>query len=918
MIHLRVRTEYSFGMTYAPITKVIARLKELKCTAAGIVDTSTWGHVHWVQACTDAGIQPMLGVECVVTDTDVATKMWFLATTTESLSELYHYTTRSHRQRLKTKFDSLPRLFHADVLAMSDGILKFAGTKLDGSFLKRVGAMADLNTTSLVRNTTLTELALAYALPLVTTSDNAYTRPEDKVAFEIISNAGTKMTPQWLEALPDDPMATAIAARCRECRLPMAPMVRMAGDLEAQCRAGIKARKLRWTKKYETRLTYELQIIKAKDYDSYFIVVADMVKYAKQHMLVGPSRGSAAGSLVCYLAGITEIDPVPPNLMFERFIDISRKDLPDIDLDFPDNKRHLVFEYMAEKYGAANVAHIGTMARFKPKSALIQVCKALGIPPSATGGVKAAMVERSSADARATHCLEDTFETTQPGKSFIAAYPNARLATELEGHASHTGTHAAGLLICNEPIERYATVDANGIAHIEKNAAETLGLLKIDVLGLRTLTVLEDSGVPIDWYHLPLTDAKTLANFNTGNLCGIFQFDGDAMRSIAYQLDVKSIIEVDAITALARPGPFAGGITHNYIQRAKGLQQYEALHPLVEPFMRHTYGLPIYQEQTLAIVREIGKFGWKEAAAIRKSIAKRMGVEFFNSYWSQFKEGAASHGIEEGDAAKIWQMIMTMGSWQMNRAHTYSYAVISYWTMYLKTHHPLEFAAATLRNAQDEDSAIELLRELSREGIAHVPFDMDNSQENWSVHNGKLLGGFLALKGIGTVKAKTFLDAREKGTLTPKQKEAIGKCPSLFGDIFPIRSRYQDWYDHPLAHGVGVEKLSYIIDLKTKLPHGSERACIGELVYKNPRNANEEANIKKRNGKLEVGPLLYMDLRVRDDTGTMGGRIGRFDWERLGLEMTEKVPLGAHLLIRAKFWNGFPYLFISNWTRLDV
>jgi DNA polymerase III alpha subunit len=615
------------------------------------------------------------------------------------------------------------------------------------------------------------------------------------------------------------------------------------------------------------------------------------------------------------LARITEVDPIPPKLYFERFIDVSRTDLPDIDLDFPDTKREMVFEYMRNKYGYNNIANIGTISVYKPKSALIQVCKALNIPQAATAGVKVAMVERSSADARASNCLEDTFNDTGAGQAFIASYPQARAAMLIEGHASHTGVHAAGLLVCNEEITNYAVVDANGIAHLEKGAAEDLGLLKIDVLGLRTLGILEDAKVPVDWYSLTFDDPATFDIFNKGRMCGIFQFEGNALRSISTRIKFNSIVEIDAVTALARPGPFAGGVTGKYIERMNGAK-YEPIHPIVEGFMSETYGLPVYQEQTLAIVREIGKFDWAETTSIRKAMSKRLGKEFFDKYWAKFRDGAASQGIEEKAAAETWETINTMGSWQMNKAHTYSYAVISYWTAYLKAHYPLEFAAANLRSAKDEESALLLLREMVREGIEFVPFDINLSEANWSVQDGKLVGGFLALKGVGESKAKKYIADRAAGKLTEKQIETLNKAPNIFNDIFPMQTLYKHLYEEPYKHGIAGE-ITKLIDIPEGLPHGEERIVIGELIYKNLRNANEEVNVKKRGGKVETGQLEYFDFRLRDDTDTIGGRIGRKEYLSIGVEMAQNIPIGAHLMMRVKFWNGIRYLFVYKWKRLD-
>lgn len=917
MIQLKIRTEYTFGQTFAPIPRIIERLKEMGVTAAGIVDlNSTWGHVPWFKACKEAGIQPLLGVDLVVSDEDAAHRMWFLAKNKSGLSELYRFTSKAHQQPLVTKAGSMPRLYRNDVRRMSKDVAIFAGDVVDSNFLQEAGAFIDLNPASRIITVRKKAIATQTGLPIVETSDNAYAFPHDKEAFEFCARGASKQTPQHIIDIDVNPIASVLAEESADLDLPVAPMIRAAGDLEQICRDGIKFRKMedRWTQEYEDRLQYELELIRSKDFESYFIIVADMVHYAKEHMLVGPSRGSAAGSLVCYTARITEIDPIPPKLYFERFIDVSRTDLPDIDLDFPDDKRQLVFEYMADKYGANNVAHIGTISQFKPKSALIQVCKSLNIPSSATGAVKVAMIERSSADSRANNCLQDTLETTEPGRQFIAAYPQAKAAMLLEGHASHTGVHAAGLLVCNDEITNYATVDQHGIAHVDKISAEHLGLLKIDVLGLRTLGVLEDSGVPIDWYALPFDDEATYDVFNQGRLCGIFQFEGNALRAISKDVRFETIVEIDAVTALARPGPFGGGVTDKYIKRKNG-EPYTPIHPLVESHMKETFGLPVYQEQTLAIVREIGKFDWKETSTIRKAMSKRMGKEFFDLYWEKFKVGAMSQGIGEKEARATWETINAMGAWQMNKAHTYSYAVISYWTAYLKAHHPLEFAAANLRNAKDEDSAIELLREMVREGIEFSPFDLELSEVNWSAKDGKLVGGFVALKGIGESKAAKLVEARNNNRLTPKQLEEIKKAENTFSDIFPFNTQFGHLYDDPQSNGIA-SKVSKIIDIEI-VPHGEERVFLAELIHKNLRNQNEEILIKKRGGKIEKDPLEFLDVRLRDDTGMIGGRIGRWDFKKIGRELLENVPVGAKLMVRAKFFNGIRYAFITKWKRID-
>ena len=911
MIQLRIRTEYSFGQTFAPIQRVIERLQSIGCTAAAIVDSSTWGHIRWFESCTAVGIQPLLGVESVVSDNDVATKMWFIAKSEPGLRELYRLTSLSHHQPLITQRGSLPRLYPSDIERMSPEIIRFAGDVTNGEWLAHVGATIDLNPSSRVLNAKKMNIGRDYGLSIVSTSDNSFAFEQDGQLFEVCSRGGMKPTPQYiLPSLDHQETAQRLAKECEGLRLPRAPMLHFDGNLEAECRAGIVTRKMQWSDRYEQRLQHELRTIWEKDFDSYFLVVSDMVRYAKQHMLVGPSRGSAAGSLVCYLSGITEIDPVPTGILFERFLDPSRSDFPDVDLDFPDEKRALVFDYMAERYGSEYVAKLGTISEFRPRSSLITVCKSLMIPVEASAAVKASIITRLAADSRADRCLEDTFATTEAGKAFIKLYPQAQIAEKLEAHASHTGTHAAGLMVCVEPITDFCTVGADGIAHIDKISAEKIGLLKIDVLGLRTLGILEDSGIDVDWYSLPLDDPAVYEVFNQQRMCGIFQFEGSALRAISRRIKFASLREIDAVTALGRPGPLDGGVTEEYLQRANG-KRYHAIHPLVEQQLSDTFGLPIYQEQTLSIVREIGGFNWKDTSAIRKAISKSMGREAFDKYWERFKTGAQERGIDEDDAIDIWRMIRA-ASYSMNRAHTYSYAVISYWCAWLKAYHPLEFAASNLRSAKDEESAVQLLREMVEEGVRYKAFDLDLSKENWSVKDGILIGGFSALKGIGEVKAAHFVELRNAGKLTEKDKKTIADSENVFNDLYPIRTRFKHLYDDPNGNDIGTGMIAIG---KLDGSQDGSYVYIGEIVEKRKRSANEEYSVKKRNGAFVSGPVEYLDLRIRDDTGQILTRIGRYDYERIGKDLAD-LPDGTCLLVRARFSIGFRFGQVQRWRLL--
>jgi DNA polymerase III alpha subunit len=350
---------------------------------------------------------------------------------------------------------------------------------------------------------------------------------------------------EWREAVPWGPQEAIdntykIAELCNAA-LPVAKMVSFKSDksLRQLCEDGAPYRNLDLDDEvYAARLKRELDTIASKQFEDYFFVIADMIAYAKRHMMVGPARGSSAGSLVCYLTGITDVDPIKHNLLFERFIDISRADLPDIDIDFQDDRREMVFEYLREKYGAEKVAHLGTVSRYKAKSTIAEVAKSLGVPAWAVNDLKGAIIERSGGDPRSNLCILDTLNDLDVGKKVLAKFPQMRVAAELENHARHSGVHAAGILVTEEPVSSYCSVSAaNGAAQINKKDAEDLNLLKIDALGLRTLSVLQDALEQVGWsrdqlLNYQLEDEAAFAVLNEERYAGIFQFEGHALQSV--------------------------------------------------------------------------------------------------------------------------------------------------------------------------------------------------------------------------------------------------------------------------------------------------------------------------------------------------------------------------------------------------
>ncbi len=907
MINLRVRTEFSFKNVFGPIGVVASALKG--ATHAAIVDTDTWGHVKWAAACKANGIIPLFGCELVVEQPDGRKPTcWVLAKDTRALYRL----------------SSAARVEGADVEALlradgGKGLIRFAGAALtDPSTFDYV----DINPGSRLSQLAAINLAKATRKPLVMTSDAYYPLEAHRAAF-LAMGGRERTTPQHLltdrkavlAAIPSLSPAQLNAAIARTgeiaalcaTSLPTAPLIEVAGDIRKVAEKGRRSRLKRkhlasWPKVYADRLERELVAIEQKKYQSYFLVVADLVMWAKNHMLVGPGRGSSAGSLLCYLVGITEVDPIVHGLLFERFIDLSRPDLPDIDIDFSDTKREMVFEYASKTYGKENVARIGSVNTFKPRSLMQSTFSRLGIPDHERFDLVNVLIDYSSGDERYGKGIEDTFKKTEIGQRFTAKYPEAAVITEIENHASHTGVHAAGMIVSMEPVSDYCTV-VDGVAHIDKPDAEKLNLLKIDALGLRTLGVIEDSGVVSaeELYGLTLDDPKVLKVFNDKKFSSVFQFEGMAQRSVAAMIHVDSFRALDQITALARPGPLGGGAAQKYIERKKGKEPIAYHHPTLENVLGDTYGVVLYQEQVMRIVRELGQFSWEDTATIRRGISSSKGEEFFNQKEALFVAGAATIDIDKPTATKIWKEICTFGAWGMNASHTCSYAIISYWCAWMKAYHPLEFAAACLRGAKDDEGRLAVLREMAKEGTMYEPFDPKLSQLDWTVQNGKLIGGFLNFHGVGPAKASALIKARDEG-----KPIEVSKFKLKFADLYPLRTAYNALY------------IEHSAKTSNEFPDEGKVVYIGRIVNKRPFDFNEDVRIAKRGGKRYEGNTLAIDFRAQDDFGeTIICRVDRFNWKNFGQPANEALAVGDDIIVRGRRIKGFAMLNVLRMKCLN-
>lgn len=917
---MRLRTGYSFRNAVGSLEAVMQRIKAAGYKAAPISDrASTFGWVRWKKLAEKEGLLPIFGVELAVTDSINAPRPtsdhWtFFAM--DDIAEINRLITLATSQ-----FRYEPLLTY-DQANAATGVMKIVGHRSNLTLVEKGPATFVALSPSSSKG--YIKQADELGLPLIASSDNRYPDPEWEALFEIIvGNAGQTYDQfildesQWRAAVEGKVDQEGIDAAWRVSQrwlgkkswatLRQAKLLSPAHkkSLQQMCVAG--AKKLGCDLKdpvYKARLKKELDLIAAKNFEDYFYIIADIVQWARERMIVGPARGSSCGSLVCYLLEITTIDPIPFDLIFERFIDINRSDLPDIDIDFSDQKRQLVFDYMAEKYGAEHVARLGTVAMYQPRSAVAEAGASLGVPKWKCDAALDSLIERSSGDSRALNTLEDTLNTTPAGQELVKAHPEIMIAAKMEGHPKHNAQHAAGMVITEEPVTNFVAVDARtGATYCDKKDAEELNLLKIDALGLTQLSVFEDALelAGLDRLHLetlPLDDPEAFEVLNKGQFAGIFQFMGLALQGLVNQIKVDDIEDIISITALARPGALTSGGAAKWVKRKRGDEPVTYPHPAFAPYMQNTMGVVMYQEQILQIGREVGDLTWGEVTELRKAMSKSLGKEYFDKFGDKFKKGAARFKIPPDILDKVWDDLCAYGAWSFNRSHSVAYGVVSYWCCWLKAHYPLEFAAATLTHMDKPENQIALLRELDKEGIGYLPVDAELSTDKWTVglKDGakRLIGPVQNVKGIGPKLMQQILSCRARGEpLPPKAEKLLSDPVTPLDSLWPIRDAFERIMPDPKARSIFTEPTP-IDELVTK---GFKYEALVFVVIRkiNPRDENEVINVVKRGGVVYTDKTQSLNLQIADDTGTLFAKVGRYDYDRIGKQIVDRGAPGRAL-----------------------
>ncbi|MDP2909586.1 MAG: DNA polymerase III subunit alpha [bacterium] len=761
-------------------------------------------------------------------------------------------------------------------------------------------------------NEGLIAISKKHGIPLVATNDAHYLKKEDAEAQDILMLINTDSNPADSERLTmksddfsfrtpeemaklfkDYPEAIEntqkIADLCNmelelgKTKLPHyeVPDGKTADEyLKKLCFEGLKKRYGENPEKhFIDRLEYELSVIEKTGFASYFLIVQDFVNWAKsQRIVVGPGRGSAAGSLVAYVTNITNVDPIKNNLLFERFLNPERISMPDIDLDFTDRRRDEVIKYVSEKYGQDHVAQIITFGTMAAKASIRDVGRALGYEYS--------YCDKTAKIIPLGFSLKDTLEKVAEFKELYESDEKARrlidLALKLEGVARHASTHACGIVISAKPLSEVMPTqhpsqnDDSIVTQYEMHGVEALGLLKMDFLGLKNLTIIEDTlariyvlrnGLKLDMDALPSDDEKTYRLLQKAQTTSVFQLESDGMKKYLKELKPTVFEDIVAMCALYRPGPMQ--FIPQYIARKHKREPIEYLHPKLKPILEETQGICIYQEQLMQIARDISGFTLGEADVLRKAVGKKI-VELLKEQEQKFINGAVNIGVDKKIAIKLWEWVQPFAQYGFNKSHSAAYATIAYQTAYLKAHYPVEFMAAVLTSEkQDVERTAFLIDECKQMGIEVLPPNINESLKNFTVveEGKKIRFGLKAIKNVG----ENVID------VITEERKANGKFKNITD--FLQRARTKDVNKKSMEALIKAGAFDEF-DERNKLLFNLERL----LEWSRESQKNKASGQK---GLFETGNFTNIS-NVSLEPAAAASNLERLNWEKelLGLYVT--------------------------------
>jgi len=653
------------------------------------------------------------------------------------------------------------------------------------------------------------EMSDELGIPLVASSDVHYLTDADADTQDILIRIGTRKTleeeskiggrtkefylksPEKMRAqLPDFPDAVentvAIARRCNlelnydgsKLHMPVFQIPSQYEDSEAYLRhlvyEGAEERYDEVTDDIRERIERELNVIIGQDFTCYFLIVWDFMRFAlEQKISVGPGRGSAAGSVVAYCLRITDIDPLKHGLLFERFLNPERISPPDIDIDFSDLRRDEVIRYVQDKYGHNHVAQIATFGTIKAKNAIRDVGRVMGIPPSECDKICKQVPEELN--IRLDAALEKSPELRQIRDQDERHRALFDRAMSIEGMVRQTSTHAAGIIIAPgdltdyTPLMRGANKEKDICTQYSMKSLEKIGLLKMDFLGLKNLSIIdrclelirETRGEEIDIAQVPLDDFQTYELLGRAKTNGVFQLESTGMKDILKKLGPTRFSDLVAILALYRPGPLGSGMVDDFIKRKHGQQKISYDHPDLEPILKETYGTILYQEQVMKIASTIAGFTLGQADIMRRAMGKK-DVKLLNDLKANFLKGAAERNVSTDTAAKLWDLIHHFAGYGFNKSHSAAYAIITYRTAWLKAHYPKEFLAALMTaDMGNANQIVKYMKDCKEMAIEVLPPDINQSGETFTISPAGIRFGLAAIKNVGTSAVRSIIKERE-------------------------------------------------------------------------------------------------------------------------------------------------------------
>ena len=837
-VHLHVHTEYSLFDGTCRIKDLVSYVKSLGQTALAITDHGVmYGAVYLYRECLAQGIKPIIGCEVYVTrgsrferpkgEKEKLGHLILLAENNEGYQNLVKICSKGWTEGYfhKPRVDhDLLRKYHKGIIAMSAcvaGELPQAILNHDMDEARKViqfyvdtfgkdNYFIELQNHQLPEEAasrpTLAALAKEYGLGLVATNDFHYVRKEDARSQEIklcISTGSTLDDPNHFRFANDEfycksgeemkailgqyegalENTAKIADRCNvtftfgDHKLPSFDVPEgetSASYLRKLCEAAIPERYPHPTGEEQKRLDYELSVIDQMGFSDYFLIVMDFIHYAKTHEVpIGPGRGSAAGSIVAYLLHITEIDPLRFDLLFERFLNPERVSMPDIDTDLCYRGRGKVIEYLARKYGDSQVAQIITFGTLAARAVIRDVGRVMNLPLRDVD--KIAKMVPSGPGVTLKKTLDGSKEFKSLYDSDQTVHTLIDHCLDLEGLSRNSGTHAAGVVICSQPVDDYVPIQLTQDDFIqtqyEKDLVEQLGLLKMDLLGLRNLTVIHDAlemikanrGIDLDIERIPSVDEKTCQMLCEGDTIGVFQSESTGFTNLLMKLHPDRFEDLIPMVALYRPGPLGSGMAEDFIKRKHGEIPIEYPHPSLEPILKETYGVILYQEQVMQIASAMGGFSLGQSDMLRRAMGHKE-PEILQKNRDTFVTGAVKNGVKEETANYVFDLMVHFAGYGFNKSHSVCYGWIAWQTAYLKAHFRPEFMAAmmTCYNG-DKNKVSRYISDTKRAGVEVAAPDVNLSEAYFSVSGNKILFGLDGIQNVGETAVESIIAARKKG-----------------------------------------------------------------------------------------------------------------------------------------------------------